>query len=285
MRLASLLIIAMLVQGCAVKLAYNNADRFARWQTSDYIRMTPEQRQFFDARFDELWYWHRTTQLPRYAEYLDMLAGQVEQGFDDEAGAFLEATVQGWFIDGVDAANPLMAELLMSLSDEQIDALAEAMERSNLEFRDEDEEFDLVDSVQDGYRRFIGRLSKDQKLFVEANSDRYRPVGNSWIAYRERWQGDLLELIRRSPPYPEFLAELRVLTLERERWFDADVAAIDENNTALFRDIGNEVFSTLTERQRSRAIDRIRDYARIFEELAAQADEQAPPEAPCLARC
>ena len=285
MRFLVLTLCIALLSGCAVKLAYNNADRFARWQTSDYIRMTPEQRQFFDARFDELWYWHRTTQLPRYSTYLDQFADQVEQGFDAEAGALLEATVQSWFVDGVDAANPLMAELLLSLSPEQIDRLVVALERSNKEFLEDDDAFDLVDSVQDSYRRFIGRLSADQKAFVRDNAPRYRPVNEAWLAYRQRWQADLVALIRRAPPFDEFLAELRLMTLERERWFDDEVAFIDDNNTALFRDIGNEVFATLTDRQRQRAVDRLRDYARIFEELAAQADASAPAAAPCLARC
>lgn len=282
---AWLLALALVLPGCAIKFAYNNADRLARWQTSDYIELSAEQRRFFDARFDELWYWHRSTQLPRYAVYLETLAGQVEAGFDAEAGALLEATAQSWFIDGVDAANPLMAELLLSLSPEQIDALAEAMAQSNDEYRTDDEAFDLVESIQDGYRRFIGRLSPEQKAFVTDNAFRYRPVDDSWIAYRERWQADLLELIRRAPPFDEFLAELRIHTLEREQWFDADVALTDESNTALFRDIGNQVFATLTERQRGRAVSRIRDYARIFEELAEQADAEPPAEAPCLARC
>ena len=66
----AILALSLLTSGCGVKLAYNNADRLARWWVSDYIDMTRDQRDYFDASTSEIMFWHRTTQLAIYRQGL-----------------------------------------------------------------------------------------------------------------------------------------------------------------------------------------------------------------------
>lgn len=273
-----------LLSGCAVKLAYNNLDRLVRWQTADYIDFTPEQREFFDARFDEYWYWHRGTQLPRYSAYLRELSAEVEAGFDEAAAARLEASVLSWVTDGMDASIPLMTELLLSLDESQRQALAQAMTKQNAKLLKEEEDFEFVDSIEDNYRRFIGRLTPEQKLVVSDAARRYQPYGETWIAYREQWQASLLDLLERQPSYSGAVAQMRLLVLERERWYSPEMKELDERNTELFRELGTFVFTTLSDRQRSRAVNRINDYADTFDSLHRSLKAEPDP-APCLVRC
>ncbi len=282
----SLLVIAfsLLLSGCAVKLAYNNLDRLVRWQTADYIDFTAEQREFFDARFDEYWHWHRATQLPLYSAYLRELSDEVEAGFDEAAAARLEGNVQSWITDGMDAAIPLMTELLLSLDAEQRQALRESMSEQNAELLEKEREYEFTKSVEDNYRRFIGRLTPEQQAVVSDAAASYEPYGETWIAYRERWQASLVALLERQPEYADAVVEIRLLVLERERWYSPEMRELDERNTALFRELGTFVFTTLSERQRQRAVSRINDYADTFDALH-QGLKAKPEPAPCLVRC
>lgn len=284
MRAVLIVGLLLLLPGCAVKLAYNNLDRLVRWQTADYINFTREQRAFFDARFDEYWHWHRGTQLPRYSAYLRELSSEVEAGFDEAAAARLEANVQSWITDGMDASIPLMTELLLSLDQAQRQELAEAMTQLNAELLKKEQEYEFVESVEDNYRRFIGKLTPEQKLVVSDAAQRYQSYGETWIAYREQWQAALLDLLERQPDYAAAVSEMRVLVLERERWYSPEMTELDERNTELFRELGTYVFTTLTDRQRSRAVDRINDYADTFDSLHRSL-KPAPEPAPCLVRC
>ncbi|MCR9277687.1 MAG: DUF6279 family lipoprotein [Pseudomonadaceae bacterium] len=279
-----MLLLPMLLSGCAVKLAYNNLDRLVRWQTADYIDFTKEQREFFDARFDEYWHWHRGTQLPRYSAYLRQLSSEVEAGFDEAAAARLEENVLSWITDGMDASIPLMTELLLSLDADQRAELATAMAEQNMKLLEEEEAFEFVDSVEDNYRRFIGRLTPEQRLVVSDAAQRYQRYGETWIAYRQDWQAELMALLERQPDYDVAVAEMRLLVLERERWYSPEMKELDERNTALFRELGTYVFTTLSDRQRKRAVNRINDYADIFDSLHRSL-KPAPDPAPCLIRC
>jgi len=82
--------------GCGIKLLYNNAERLTRWWVSDYIDMTPAQREFLDASSAEILYWHRTTQLTLYREQLLLLANAIGEPMDRaELQTYVER-VEAW---------------------------------------------------------------------------------------------------------------------------------------------------------------------------------------------
>ncbi len=64
----------MVNAGCGIGLLYNNLDRLVRWELDGILAMTPDQQAFLETEFAALWRWHRTEELPRYADDLDRWA-------------------------------------------------------------------------------------------------------------------------------------------------------------------------------------------------------------------
>lgn len=73
-RYGLILLLPLANTGCGMGFFYNNLDRLVRWELDSVLAMTPDQEAFFEAEFAALWRWHRTEELPRYAEDLDRWA-------------------------------------------------------------------------------------------------------------------------------------------------------------------------------------------------------------------
>jgi hypothetical protein len=112
-------LLLLCASGCSVQLAYNNFDRLARWQVSDYVSLDERQRRFFDAAVHDLWVWHRRDHLPRYADWLDGLTLDQTGVTTDMEMQLLVDQVVAWATEIADRAVPIAAEVLASLSDDR----------------------------------------------------------------------------------------------------------------------------------------------------------------------
>jgi hypothetical protein len=288
---AALLLTLLLAGGCSVQMAYNNLDRLARWSMSDYVDMDDRQRAYFDGAIDQLWTWHRHEHLPLYADYLDDLGPRLADGTDEAQMQALVEQILIWGEDVETRAMPVAVELLASLSDAQVDHLAQAMEEGNVEMAES--ELDVAPArirrqwqkeFADGFTQFSGRLTSVQTAYLEQRSADYVPERVMWADYRRRWQGDFLALLRfRSDP--EGLARgLKQLSDHRELYFSPELAAADRSNIALLRETSVWLINSFTDRQRQRFVDELAELAEDFRVLAQQ--EGAPLQgAPCLLAC
>jgi hypothetical protein len=283
----------LLAGGCSVKMLYNNADRFARWAANDYIQMDDAQEAYFTSEVSAIHYWHRTSELPRYADYLDTLPAQIDDGVDEAEVQGIFDTFYGWWDVLLDRSLPMVTELLMSLSDEQVARLPERLEKDNREFS-EDELDTPVDEIQEDWAReyadtmsrFSGRLTRAQKDYLAAQSVRYVPQFALWADYRQRWQQDLLRLLKNDRREPKVFRErFLALTEHREAYYGAELTAIFDANEALVREVTVWVLNHLTDEQRQRFGERVGDLADTFRELAAEVPDTVPAGGGCLATC
>lgn len=279
--------------GCSVQLAYNNLDRLARWSASDLIDMDQRQRAYFDAAFDEIWYWHRTDQLPRYASYLESLAPRLTDGTSEAEMQALVDQVTAWY-EALEARSlPMAVQLMSSLSDRQVADLAEALARSNRELEEPEADRSLeqarafwVDEFTDRFDGFSGRLNALQRDYVARQAQRYQPERVLWADYRRRWQADLLALLQFRRDLDGLQAGFRQLTRNRDLYHGPG-ARVFEHNEALTRETSVWLLNSLSERQQRRFAERVQELAADFRELAAQAprfDPGAGPP-PCLVGC
>ncbi len=293
--LLPLLPLAMLflLGGCSIKMLYNNADRFARWAANDYIRMNDDQEAYFTSEVRAIHYWHRTQELPRYADFLETLPGKVDAGMKEEDAREIFDTLYGWW-DAVERkAMPMVTELLLSLSDEQVARLPERLEKDNRELS-EDEAGKPLAEIQKGWTkqvadvmsRFTGRLSKPQKDYLAAQSVRYIPQFELWAEYRQRWQADLLRLLHEQRGDPQAFADaFAKIAQDREAYYGEELAAVFDANEALAAEVVAWMLSHLTDRQRERFAERTGELATAFRELAAQLPDEVPRGGGCLATC
>ncbi len=277
-RICPLLILTCLA-GCTVQLAYNHLDRLARWSLSDYIELNPAQRELFDARFDALWRWHRRDELPRYAAFLETLPARLDDGTTQAELRSVIDQFMAWGGSIEARALPAAAELLSTLSDEQVSDLAKALERSNREVAEpetgvplEAAQANWADGFADRFSRLSGRLDPVQRAYLDGQAARYRPELELWAAYRQRWQADFLALLAERGDAVRLQRGLRQLVDQRERYYGAELTAVEADNEALALEVSVWLVNSLSDRQQQRFSDRLIDVAEDLRELS-----EAPP--------
>jgi len=276
-RLICVLGLMICISGCSVKFAYNNVDRLVRWQMSDYLDLSSDQRKLLDTQLEGLMSWHRREHLPEYAILMESLATQWSDGVSE---AQIEALFQQMFIWGEEIEEqgmPTAISLMQSLTDAQVAALPARLEKSNQEF--EEDELDIAlaevqeawaDDFADGLERFTGRLQKAQRDYLSLRATAYQPERVLWANYRRRFQADLMKLLLKRNE-PGFDAEFRRLAAARESYYGEEYARVSDENIALSREIASHVLSNLTEKQSVRLKDALLDLAQDFQELSAKA--------------
>ena len=287
-----LILIAIFLSGCSIKAAYNNFDRFAKWQVSDYVDFDERQEAYFDAELARLLYWHRTTELPRYVVWLESLAkATVEERTEETLPEVVKEVIAA--AELVEArAMPMTIELMLSLSDGQLALLPEKLARDNEEFMEEEAELSeaeareaWLESMEDASKRFMGRLSAQQRQYLQTQSLRYQPEQKLWVEYRARWQAELLKALANRRDVQAFVQTYERLVADRELYYGTEFASVSKSNEDLRRDVTLGLLRTANDKQRERLIDTMRDIAEDLRELAAEAAPSAPPGGGCLVRC
>ncbi len=136
----------------------------------------------------------------------------------------------------------------------------------------------------DGLENFVGSITADQRALIVGYAPSYEPDDGAWLEYRQRWQDELLALVRKRLSYVEFELAFRDMAVNRERWYGAEYQRIVDANEVLFRNVTVAVLNGLDATQRAELSQKLRGYARDFDELVAEA-AAAPPPAVCLVTC
>ena len=202
LRSGALVLLALLVGGCSVKFAYNNADRLLRWQVSEYIDLDREQKAVLSARIDEFMTWHRRTQLPEYADQMYLWSQQLtDQVTPEQIAGIFEQMLQ-WGERMEDRGLPIAVEIMAGLSDDQVAELGPRLELSNAEIAEpefglseEEAQQSWAREFEDAMERFTGRLDIRQRDYIQRKAAGYQPERVLWAEYRRRWQADLLSLL------------------------------------------------------------------------------------------
>ena len=140
---------------------------------------------------------------------------------------------------------------------------------------------------QDGFSRFAGRLTPEQKEYLTRESVRYIPQYELWADYRTRWQADVMKLIREGRSEPEtFEAEFRRLLAARKPvYYGDELTAVFDQNERHYQEVTAWLLNSLNERQREVLLSRTRELAQSLRELVEEAPATAPDTVVCLARC
>lgn len=288
-RLALLLLAALLVQGCsAVRLGYGNADSLARWWIDQYLDMSPEQDALTRERLIRLLAWHRKTQLPDYVSVLRLgqrfVAGQPTV---TDALALGDALIRrGRAL--AEQATPDIADLLATVSPEQIERMAERMAKKNA---DHAKEMQLLDD-ENGQRKarykrilerteyWFGDFSGEQKAAMRRLIDS-QPTGSQfWYEERLRRQREWLGLVRlvqsERPPHE------RIMQLLREYAARFDMPADPARRVqalALRRgsaELAVAIHALTTPMQRTHADLKLEDLMRDLSDLSHDSDPSRP---------
>ncbi|MCZ6869838.1 MAG: DUF6279 family lipoprotein [Gammaproteobacteria bacterium] len=270
------------LQGCGMKLVYNNLDRIVPWYVDSYIDLTPEQRRYLKLRMKEHLYWHRTTQLMAYVSTLEGVANAMQDGLEREELEGLIGAVKVHRNQLLDQIMPTASVLFASSSDAQLLQFAIRLDEENEEYlekgtRDRAKlEAEWSKDVQKSLKGLVGRLTPAQKLLIDERSHAAQFEAPAYVAFQRNWQRDFLRALAKRDDPIAFAERFAYMAHHYEEWFTDEYREIEKRDDEFYRALALEVDRLLTAEQRRKLMDWFLKLAGTLSELAADAKDQAP---------
>lgn len=267
----------VLLSGCAVKFAYNQLDWAVPWYLDDYMSLNSSQEKVFEVRLNRYLDWHRQTQLPEYGAFLDQVADDLERGMTQESVHRIQERTRQLGRALIERLIPDMVIFFRQASDEQVAELFARFAKENVEYSKEyleisekEQRKQRTRKVESYVERWTGRLSRAQRDLVREGTDQYELMGAEFFEARLRWQAEFRRVLALRESEQVFEKALANLMLNegfgRSEAFERKYG----HNQRLLQRLYLRLDSTLSRGQREKAVDKLRNYARDFYELAEQ---------------
>ncbi len=281
LRLLTLLVTLVLIAGCTMKATYNRLDWIAAKYLGSYVELTPEQQKVLRGQLAESLEWHRTTQLPAYAEWLVRLQQDMPASLSvDQVDKYgLELSVF-WSSLMMRLADDL-AVLLPRLTAEQRQAIFSRLEREQADQKDEVEAVSLEKQqehyarrLEKGLTRWLGSLTREQKRLIPEAANQLQATESESLRMHVRFQHSIRALLDRQADEAELRTALRGLFMVDPGHPNDVYEQKVENNRQVLTRLISELSSTLDTGQQDYFAQRVNKYIKLFNELARQGDQQ-----------
>jgi hypothetical protein len=269
----------LLLGGCSmVKLGYDQADLVARWWFDRQLDLDSSQSRWLKQELQGFHAWHRQTQLPAYAELVDVVARQsIGDVTPDQACENIDLAAE--HLDTLlKQSVPLFAGLARQLQPAQLQHLKRRFAEEDREWLekwlDGSNEQRLrrrVDDWEERAETYYGRLSREQRDFIvrAVQNSSWQPQ-LSWERRQNRQQQILLTLEKiQAQKLSQSAAEAEILALIERTMHPSDVRF-----TTMQQRLQTEACTNLatlhqltTAEQRSRAQKKLMGYERDFKQL------------------
>lgn len=288
------LLTLLLLGGCsAVRIGYNQAPALAAWWLDGYMDFDAEQAPRVKGALDQWFAWHRSTQLPDYADLLAAAQLQVMQPATPQQMCRWADELRLRLAAALSHGVPLAAELLPMLKPAQLAHLEQRYRKSNRDFEQDflqpgDERLQAsIKRTIDRAEMLYGRLDEQQRQRVVASvaASPFDPA--QWYAERRALQGQTLQTLSRltagGPAGADRAVNLAALQALAERMLRAPPGPyrsyqqrLTDYNCAFVAHLHNST----TPAQRQAARDRLKSWEEDLRALAAQkppARQEAAP--------
>lgn len=276
------LALAVVLAGCsAVKLGYNNLPDLAWWWLDGYMDFSDAQRAPVKDELTRLHQWHRSTELPRYAELLARVEQMAAADTTPEQVCRLADAARIRFLALAEQSQGAIAAIAPTLAPEQLRHLAQRYESNAKEFRKEWVDVTLAERRERHYKQFLqrmedayGQLDDAQRAVLRQRIEASRLDPAQVLSEMRRRHADTLQTLRQlragvSPQ--EARLQIKALVDRGQSPPDADARryreAVTEDNCALVAAVHNAT----TPSQRLSAARRLRAYQRDLADLVSSA--------------
>jgi len=259
---------ATVLSSCGAQFAYNRLDWIAHYYLANQVTLDDTQSRALRSDLDTFFAWHRHSELPRYAGFLDRVANDAARPIEVARFEAGRREVEGFMRDSVTHAAPDTARWLNGLRPEQIDELFASFAEKERKARDEHCDASLAERKEESAEKFIdnvedwtGKLDRTQRRLIKTRLASFDDDVCQTITTRERSRREFRELIDRYRNRPEFA--------QRIAQFLAQPRGEAEDRDRLTKLLA-EINHSLTPEQRARTIDRLRTQAKALRSLSAE---------------
>jgi uncharacterized protein YaaW (UPF0174 family) len=267
----------------SIKLSYNHGDTLLYWWLDAYVDLDSDQKAWVKQDIDQLFQWHRKTQLKDYVQVLangqKQLQGNVTPA--DLMSDYRDILRRTQVV--LMKAAPDLATLARSLTPEQIAQMEKKFASNNEQYRKKFLSGDTEKRQKYRYQKsmeqfelWFGSFNREQEAAIRTLSDA-RPLDNqAFLSERMLRQKNVLELVRkvqREKPTQE-TTEAMVQNLIRQSFEQFDhsehKAFYDAYTNGTIQMIAG-VIKMLTPAQKAHGLRRMQGWIDDFNSLAAEA--------------
>lgn len=268
------LLLSALLAGCSsLRLAYENADTYARWRIDSYVTLQGEDADALDERIDEYHAWHRRHELPKLAGLAKQASQRLDAGLSPADLVWGYDSLRERASASLRKGAELVAPLLDRLTPEQIAQIERRMAEDNRKFfRDRlrgsegERREKRARFVGDRLEDWVGKLTQAQVERVREFSGRAPLTDELRDRDRKRLQRDIIVIVRAREAAKRLPERMGNWELGREPAFAAQLDIWRQDYFAMLIDVER----SLTPEQRTRTQRNLRRYIEDFESLAAQ---------------
>ncbi len=266
----------LLICGCSSQFVYNRLDALVYLYVKTQVSLEDLQAAELRGSLRSFLEWHRSSELPRYAEFAQGLARDAARPLGRARIDQARLAIEGLWRDAVARGGPDAARFLAGLTPAQRTELFASLGKDDDEVREEYCETPAEKRIERQQRSFVraaekwvGPLTAAQRRLVATRLAALQPTGCGWAENRIRVRLALRELVEKSSADPDYVrAVTRLLASPEERWDPVYRASFESNRDAIV-DLLAELDAQLTQRQRAQLSERLTAYAREFRALAA----------------
>ena len=275
--LLAVLVISVSTSGCTTKLAYDFLDWGLYWELRDYVKFNRDQRFRVKDEISQLIDWHRSEELPQYADQLEKLSKELKSGITvgqlEEFSNNLRDSWQRIVIKTLPAA----VDIILNQNDEQVnDFLKMLIEKEG----DDAKKIEKGTHVRTVKKReayvskkivdVIGKLNEDQKSLIAQWALSMKPTQELSLAQAIQWRTRMQTVLAERHNEQQMEDNLMVLFANPEQLRSASYRRVIEKNKRLIMQLLFDLNRTLTNQQRSKLIKKLQSYINDFRDLSGR---------------
>lgn len=265
-----------LLSSCSTKLAYNYLDIILKWKIGKYVTLNRKQKKFVDINIDEFHRWHRQSQLPRYSDYIQ---GVIERISTKEMnGELIHAEtdeVQLLIDSSFEYLKPSIAELISSFDEKQSQQLLENFAKDRKKYHKKYVATKIerlykkrADELTDNISPFFGKLTEEQKQWINAWSKNLQPYEALSLKQQETWGEHLKEALALRKDREALLEKLDQVMFYRTDDWDPELERILDHNQEITYSLLANLVNNQTPKQREKMFRKLNKYRTDFEALS-----------------
>lgn len=218
--------VALLLSGCsAVRLGYDNGPSLTLWWLDRWLDLNRNQEARARPLVEDWFAWHRSTQLPDYAQWLATWQQRAGGPVTAEEVCRWTDVARERFATALDRAVPPAAELLPLLEPAQWAHLERRLAERAKQMREEFAQTDpkaraaaALDRALDRSEQFYGALTDAQRKLLADGLAQQAVAPEEWLAGREARQAELLQSLKRAQQEPDTARRAAALRSALQRW-------------------------------------------------------------------
>jgi hypothetical protein len=255
----SVIFCSFFLTACSFSFIYNNLDWWSNWYLDDYVKLNQEQQQVFDTAFNDVHSWHRQTQLRIYYFQLAKFKEQVNLGITEHEVTEQLVEIKNHWVMVKEQAKSQLISLTHTLSDDQRKQVMDEVARKNEERIDEHDDLTQEEwykeeckQRQQQFKKWIGKLTKNQKAQVCNFMQGFASTFNHRMDYRIKWHSGLKQVLAMDLNKQQYEMMFTELISNPESLKSREYITLSKTNTDVSIRIFHYIMNNLTDKQFNR---------------------------------